>query len=153
MTQLQPLCLTFCLLLFLYLLWLTLTSVLAVIWVRNSNWIYGNKRVALIRHQLGISCRVQLHKLLTKSKETWLRAIISPLNNTNLKCVYIILIVYSRPFQRGAAWFWENVCRHYPHVCLCFSFQNCSMHIMQPLVGKVSSKRLKWCKHISDWYY
>ena len=49
--------------------------------------------------------------------------------------------------------FWHIFGRHSPHVCLCFSFQNCSMHIMQHLVGKVSSKRLKWNKHITDLYY
>ena len=49
--------------------------------------------------------------------------------------------------------FWHIFGWHSPHVCLCFSFQNCSMHIMQHLVGKVSSKQLKWYKHITDWYY
>ena len=28
-----------------------------------------------------------------------------PFNNTNQLCVHIILIVYLRPFQRGAAWY------------------------------------------------
>ena len=40
--------------------------------------------------------------------------------------------------------FWHIFGWHSPHVCLCFSFHDCPMHIMQPLVGKVSNQRLKW---------
>ena len=40
--------------------------------------------------------------------------------------------------------FWHIFGWHSLHVCLCFSFHNCPMHIMQPLVGKVSNQRLKW---------
>ena len=48
------------------------------------------------------------------------------------------------PAQQHYRPFWHIFGWHSPHVCLCFSFHNCPMHIMQPLVGKVSNQWLKW---------